>query len=132
MLRRPITVAITLALALTAMPLAAQAETGRHAVETGTALDRPVPLPRPSRDMQAEQDLVGAKVISNDNKISGKIEKIVVRDGIPQAVTAYGGLLGLGNAWVTLPLADLEPVGAGIARVRISDAQVRQLPRYEG
>ncbi|SDG16242.1 PRC-barrel domain-containing protein [Thalassobaculum litoreum] len=96
---------------------------------SGTA---PIPVERPDLDAEMAREFVGAKVVSSDNRISGEIEDIVVEDGALRAVIGYGGLLGLGDARVSLPLSDLRMVARGIARVRISDDQVRGLPRYEG
>lgn len=97
----------------------------------------PIPVERPdrdaaSRDAAAQREFIGAKVVSSDNRVSGQIEDIVVENGAPTAVIGYGGLLGLGDARVSMPLSEMRMVASGIARVRISDAQVRHLPRYEG
>lgn len=107
------------------------AETALRGADTQNSA-MPTPVERPDRNMAAEREFLGAKVVSTDNKVAGEVEEIVWKDDAPTAVIRYGGLLGLGDSRVSLPLADLEMVASGIARVRISDAQVKRLPRYEG
>ena len=130
--RTAIPIAVALALTVLATPQVAHAETGGQAVQAQAGAEQPLPMPRPDRGEAVERDMIGAKVVSSDDRISGEVEKIVVRDGALLAVIRYGGLLGLGDARVALPVDDLEMVGSGVARVRISDAQVKRLPRYEG
>ena len=119
-----LTLATALGLASTAPALGAEGGLRADAV--------PIPVERPDREAAVEREYVGAKVVSSDNRVSGEVEDIVVENGALRAVIGYGGLLGLGDARVSLPLSDLQMVAQGIARVRISDDQVRRLPRYEG
>ena len=105
------------------------------AAPAAVAAEAVVPVPRPDRQAEAqdaERDYVGAKVVTSDNRVSGEVEEIVDQDGTLKAVIGYGGLLGLGDARVAMPLTDLTLVSAGIARVRISDAQIKRLPKYKG
>ena len=79
-----------------------------------------------------EKQLIGAKVISVDEKEAGKVEMIVEDGGSTKAVVEYEGVLGVGGKRVAIPIADFTLVAEGRARVGLSKAEIKDLPNYEG
>ena len=93
------------------------------------------PVGRPQVDeatSNREKRLVGAKVISVDEKEAGKIEKIVEDGGSTKAVVEYEGVLGVGDKLVAIPIADFTLISEGRARVSLSAAEINDLPKYDG
>lgn len=79
-----------------------------------------------------ETQLIGAKVISRDEKESGEVRRIVDDGGSPKAIVEYGGMLGIGEKRVAIPLADITLISHGKARVSLLKAEIVDLPDYEG
>ena len=93
------------------------------------------PVGRPQVDAATsarEKQLVGAKVISVDDKETGKVEKIIEEDGATKAVVEYEGLLGVGDKRVAIPIAEFTLIAEGRARVSLSEAEIKDLPTFEG
>ena len=93
------------------------------------------PVGRPEVDAATsvrERQLVGATVISVDEKEAGMIEKIVQAGGSTKAIVEYQRLLGVGAKRVAIPIADFTLISDGRARVSLSEAEIRDLPKYEG
>ena len=93
------------------------------------------PVGRPEVDQassEREKQLVGAKVISVDEKEAGQVAKIIEDGGATKAVVEYPGLLGVGEKRVAIPIADFTLISEGRARVTLSESEIKSLPRYEG
>ena len=101
---------------------------------SGAVIDvKPVGRPKVDEATSArEKQLVGATVISLDEKEAGIIEKIVDEGGSSKAVVEYDGVLGVGAKKVAIPLADFTLISEGRARVSLSAAEIKDLPTYEG
>ena len=93
------------------------------------------PVGRPQVDdasSEREKQLVGAKVISVDEKEAGYVSKIIDDAGSTKAVVEYPGLLGVGEKRVAIPIADFTLISEGRARVTLSQSEIKSLPGYEG
>lgn len=93
------------------------------------------PVGRPAVDAATsirEKRLVGATVISVDEKEAGLVRRIVDDGGSPKAVVEYEGILGVGDKRVAIPIADFTLVSEGRARVGLSAAEIKDLPKYDG
>ena len=93
------------------------------------------PVGRPQVDEATsirEKRLVGATVISIDEKEAGEVRKIVDDGGSPKAVVEYEGILGVGDKRVAIPIADFTLISEGRARVSLRAAEIKDLPNYEG
>lgn len=91
------------------------------------------PVGRPQVDAATsirETRLVGATVISIDEKETGEVREIVDDGGSTKAVVEYEGLLG--GKRVAIPIADFTLIAEGRARVGLSEAEIKDLPNYGG
>ena len=87
-------------------------------------------LPSSAATSIRETRLVGATVISIDEKETGEVREIVDDGGSTKAVVEYEGLLG--GKRVAIPIADFTLIAEGRARVGLSEAEIKDLPNYGG
>lgn len=112
----------------------ANTQTTKPEASSGAAIDVK-PVARPQVDEATsirEKQLVGATVLSVDEKEAGRVKKIVEDGGSTKAVVEYEGLLGVGDKRVAIPIADFTLISEGRARVGLSSSEINDLPNYDG
>ncbi|MDF1790290.1 MAG: PRC-barrel domain-containing protein [Thalassobaculaceae bacterium] len=93
------------------------------------------PMQKPTVDAATSvrnQRLVGAKVISVDEKEAGEVRRIIEDGGTRKAVIEVGGIFGIGEMRVAIPLADFTLMPDGKARVSLTQAEIKDLPEFKG
>lgn len=103
--------------------------------QTQQQIGQPPPRIAPQMQDPAQSDfrnLIDRTVIDPTGEQIGEVSDVLIdRDGqVRMIVIEHGGVLGMGNRQVALPIDDIQPGAEGV-RIPVSEAQLENMPPWQ-
>lgn len=139
--RRGVALAAIVSIAALAVTLAAKAgDDGGDRGDDDQGDDKKKPPPTPEQNYAKRfpqpvhvSDVLGKAILDDDNAVVGRVRNVVrTPEGKIQFIVPYGGLFGVGQRLVAVPIETLASIGTSLLALDMPKEKFRTAPTWYG